>query len=97
MRDRIDEVEAAGLAILGVSFDSVKANARFADKNDFPFPLLCDTNKMIGRAYGATRLVGLGPHKRISYVIDPEGHIEHAYPSVSPKTHLDVILADLGR
>ena len=95
MRDRTAEVEAAGLAVLGVSFDSQKSNAKFATKENFPFPLLCDTNKVIGKAYHATRLGGLGPFKRISYVIGADGRIEHAYPSVSPKTHLDVILNDL--
>jgi peroxiredoxin Q/BCP len=44
------------VVILGASFDSQEANAKFAKKFDFNFPLLCDTNRELGMAYGpATR------------------------------------------
>ncbi len=36
MRDRVDEVKAKGLTVLGVSFDSVEDNRAFAEKFDFP-------------------------------------------------------------
>ena len=75
------------MAILGVSFDTVQENAAFADKFKFPYPLLCDTDRAIGTAYGACA----GPQdrsaKRISYIIGPDGRVAHAFPKVDAKTH----------
>ena len=73
--------------ILGVSFDSVSENAAFARKFGFPYPLLCDTARSIGVAYGACDNVKAGSAKRISYIIGPDGSVEHAFPKVDAKTH----------
>lgn len=96
MRDRMDEVEAKGLTVLGVSFDGVEDNRAFAEKFDFPYPLLCDTDRALGIAYGAADDASAGYARRISYVIDEEGVILLTYPKVDPKAHLDEILKDLG-
>ena len=39
--------------ILGVSFDTAAENKAFAEKFHFNFPLICDTDRTIGTAYGA--------------------------------------------
>ena len=96
MRDHDDEVKALGLEILGVSMDSVRSNQKFAEKNDFPFLLLSDVDKTVCIAYGAATSPSDAFALRISYIIGPDGTIEHAYDKVSPKTHLDVILKDLA-
>ncbi len=96
MRDRKDEVQAKGLEVLGISFDSVEENRAFAEKFDFPFKLLCDVDRKVGLAYGAADSKDAGYAKRISYLIDGEGRIQLAYPNVKPDEHLDQILADLG-
>jgi peroxiredoxin Q/BCP len=51
----MDEVRAAGVDVLGVSFDSVEENRAFTEKCDFPYALLCDTDRAIGLAYSAAR------------------------------------------
>ncbi len=89
-------MEAAGLAVLGVSFDSVEDNRAFAEKFDFPYPLLCDTDRSMGMAYGAARSADEGYAKRISYVVGEDGNILLAYPKVDPGEHLNQILQDLG-
>ena len=81
--------------ILGASFDSVEKNAKFAEKQGFNFPLLCDTERKIGLAYGAADSEKTRFAKRISYVIGPDGKIARAYPEVSPKSHPAEVLADL--
>jgi thioredoxin-dependent peroxiredoxin len=81
--------------ILGCSFDTVEKNAKFARKQGFPFPLLCDTERRIGLAYGACDSPDSGSAKRISYVIDSKGRIAAAYPKVSPKTHPKEVLESL--
>ena len=73
--------------ILGVSFDTVEDNAAFAAKFGFPFPLLCDTKREIGLAYGACTAPDDEYAKRISYIIGPDGRIAHAFPKVDPKKH----------
>jgi peroxiredoxin Q/BCP len=94
LRDRYPEVEAAGLTVLGISFDSQQANRAFKEKYDFPFRLLCDTERTVGQAYGADR--GAGGARRISYVIGKGGKIEHALDRVNADTHLDDVLALLS-
>ncbi len=39
------EYEAKNTKILGASFDTPEENKAFAEKFDFPFPLLCDTKR----------------------------------------------------
>ena len=81
--------------ILGASFDTVEENRAFAEKFGFPFPLLCDTSRTIGRAYHA-EVAGQDVPKRISYLIGPDGLIVKAYPKVSPANHPGEVLADLA-
>lgn len=78
--------------ILGVSFDRVETNKAFADRNGFQFPLLCDTEAVLGKAYGAG---DSGFASRISYLIDEQGWIEQTFPQVSPSTHAKEILSSL--
>ncbi len=97
MRDREAEVEAAGLTVLGASFDDAAANRAFAEKYDFPYKLLCDTDRSLGLAYGAADTADQRNARRVSYVIDEAGKILLVYPKVNPSDHLDQILADLRR
>ena len=78
--------------ILGISFDSVGENAAFASKFDFPYPLLCDTSRTIGLAYGACDDAADRHARRISYVIGADGSVEHAFPKVEVKTHPEEVL-----
>ena len=80
--------------ILGVSFDSVEANAAFAKKFDYPFKLLCDTDRTLGLAYGACADAKAGYAKRMSYLIDEQGKIVKVYPKVNPGDHPKQVLAD---
>ena len=76
-----------------MSFDTVDENAAFAQKFSFPYPLLCDTQREIGVAYGACDSPTDRTPRRISYVIGPDGRIEHAFPKVNPKSHPAEVLA----
>jgi thioredoxin-dependent peroxiredoxin len=81
--------------ILGISFDAVEENAAFAKKFQFPFPLLCDTDRKIGLAYGACESVQDEYAKRISYVIGEDGNILQAYPKVDAARHPQEVLEKL--
>ena len=82
--------------ILGASFDSPKENKAFKDKFDFPYDLLCDTDRAMGLAYGAAGDAGASHPARISYLIDPEGKIAKVYGKVVPAEHPEEVLRDLG-
>jgi thioredoxin-dependent peroxiredoxin len=82
---------------LGVSFDGVDENAAFAKKFDFPYKLLCDTERKVGLAYGACTDAKADYAMRISYLIDEQGKIAAAYPKVVPKDHPAQVLADAAR
>ena len=82
--------------VLGASFDSVEDNKAFAEKFDFPFLLLCDTQRDLGVKYGAATDKHTKTAKRISYLIDPAGKIAKVYAEVSPTTHPAQVLAHLA-
>ena len=63
--------------ILGVSFDTPQENKAFAEKFNFNFPLLCDVDRKMGVAYGATA-GGSGGAKRIGVIIGPDGKVKSA-------------------
>jgi peroxiredoxin Q/BCP len=79
--------------ILGVSFDTPAENKQFAEKYAFNFPLICDTDRTIGTAYGANVDSQKGA-QRVGVVIDRDGKIRewhtrvdaHAWPAEVVKT-----------
>lgn len=95
MRDNFDHYQSHNVTILGVSVDAVADNAAFAKKFNFPFRLLCDTDRKIGMAYGACDSASAPRVNRISYLIDEQGKIERAYPQVNAREHAAQVLADL--
>ena len=70
--------------ILGASFDSAADNKRFAEKFNFNFPLLSDTDRTIGTAYGAN----VDPAKgaaRVGVIIDGDGKIKEWHERVDAR------------
>ncbi len=78
-----------------MSFGTVAENAAFAQKFDFPFLLLCDTDRALGLAYGACDDAKAGYAKRMSYLINEAGEIQRVYGSVNAGSHPAEVLADL--
>lgn len=90
--------------MLGVSFDSVADQKKFAEKEGFPYPLLSDPDKKLGAAYDACRQKGekyfeAGIPRRISYLISPDGKIAKAYDvegaGLDLAGHAEAVLADI--
>ena len=88
---------ANNYAILGVSADAAKAQLKFKEKFDFPFPLLADEDKSVIEAFGVW-----GPKKfmgkeydgihRTTFIIDEKGIIEDVITDVKTKEHAKQIL-----
>ena len=62
--------------MLGISFDTVASNARFAEAQGFPFPLLCDVDRRVALAYGAAESASDAYPHRMTFVIDADGVLE---------------------
>jgi len=80
-RDGYESFTDAGAEVIGVSSDSVASHEKFAGRHDLPFILLADTDKAVRGQYGA-RTLGVIPG-RITFVIDQEGVIRHAFSSMT--------------
>jgi peroxiredoxin Q/BCP len=97
LRDNFDRFEQNNYAILGVSADPQKAQAKFKDKYSFQFPLLADEDKSVLEAFGVW-----GPKKfmgrtydgihRTTFIIDENGNIEDVITDVKTKVHASQIL-----
>ena len=86
-RDDHEKFTEKNTVILGVSLDNETDNKAFAEKFNFPYPLLCDVNREISQAYKAVKGLQDEYASRISYVIDESGNISEAISQVNTKTH----------
>ncbi len=95
LRDAFDAFSAAGVTIVGVSFDDPEANAKFVAKENFPFRLLSDEDRALAVAVGAADSPKRLWARRISYLVGPDGTVLRAYADVDPRTHAEQVLADV--
>jgi peroxiredoxin Q/BCP len=99
-RDNLSDLQKRGVAVLGVSTDSVKSHDKFVDKFKLTFPLVADESKQIVEAYnawGEKSFMGrkyMGTH-RITFLIGPDGKIKKIWPKVKPSEHVAEILEAL--
>ncbi len=57
LRDASAELTKRGAAVIGVSTDNVEAQKKFKETNNFPFPLLADTDKKVVKAFGQSAMM----------------------------------------
>jgi thioredoxin-dependent peroxiredoxin len=74
-----------GAQLFGISPQDVTSHEAFAVKHDFDFPLLADTDKKVGEAYGI--LGPLGFYRRSVFVIGADGVIRYAHRSLAGMTY----------
>lgn len=84
-RDYKAEYEKKNAAILGISFDPPAQNKAFAEKFSFTFPLLCDTDRKVGLAYGACDDAQAATARRAAVIIGPDGKVKAYYPKVDAR------------
>ena len=97
LRDNFERFQANNYALLGVSADSAKAQQKFIEKNELPFPLLADEDKAVIESFGVW-----GPKKfmgkeydgihRTTFIIDENGIIDEVIDKVKTKEHANQIL-----
>jgi len=62
----------------------VEDQRAFAEKYSVPYPMLCDTDKTVAKAYGA---LGGNYATRASFLIDKQGIVRKVWPKVTPASH----------
>ena len=92
LRDNFEDLSTKDVVVLGISMDSVKRQANFVKKHNFPYDLLADTEGVVVRDFGAW-----GPKKfmgrsyegilRSSFLIDENGVVQEVISKVKTKTH----------
>lgn len=101
-RDAYDGFRESGVAVIGISRDSVKSHQNFAGKYELPFVLLSDPELAAIQAYDVWQekkmygKVSMGV-VRATYVIDEGGTIEKVFPRAKPDTNAAEILEYLNR
>jgi thioredoxin-dependent peroxiredoxin len=82
----IDDFSDVNAQVLAISPQDVDSHEGFSAKHGgFAFPLLADTDKTVGEAYGI--LGPLGFYRRSAFVVDGEGVIRYAHRAVAGMTY----------
>jgi peroxiredoxin Q/BCP len=101
LRDAWELVSGLGAEIFGVSTDSVASHVKFREKYGLRHRLLSDEGHRVAEAYGTwVQKSYLGRSyfgtERTTFVIGPDGRIEHVFPRVKPGDHVDRLLGVLA-
>lgn len=96
----LEQFNALGIPVFGVSMDSITSHRRFADKYGLTFPLLADTERALIEAYGVWVEKSLYGRKymgisRSSFLVGSHGKIEQVWEKVNTKNHATEVLAFL--
>ena len=96
-RDAKKQFDKLNIVILGASGDTVKAQAGFKEKYKLNFPLLSDPEFKMIEPFGARRMKNfLGKSflgiVRCSFLIGPNGTVEHVWDNVKAKGHAAQVL-----
>ena len=99
--DSLDALHAAGYDVLAISPDQPAKLAKFRERDHLTIRLLSDPEKAVLEAYGAygektmygKKVVGV---IRSTFVIDPEGLVEHAQYNVKATGHVAKLRRDLA-
>jgi thioredoxin-dependent peroxiredoxin len=90
-------MQKAGAVVLGISADPPQTQKKFEAKYDLPNMLLADTDKKVCEAYGVIKdknmygrmVKGIA---RTTFVIGPDGKIQHIFNNVKAEGHAEQVL-----
>ncbi|RWZ68572.1 thioredoxin-dependent thiol peroxidase [Labedella populi] len=100
-RDNEASLLAAGYTVVGISRDAPEKQNAFRERDALPFDLLSDEDKTVHLAYGAWGeknsygkvVTGV---LRSTFVIGPDGRLEHAFYNVKATGHVTMLRKKLG-
>ncbi len=97
-RDAKAKYDSADILLLGISPDGTKDQAKFADKFELPYSLLADAEHATAEDYGVwVERVNYGKKymgiERTTFIIAPDGTLQHIIKKVKPEGHAEEVLA----
>ena len=97
-RDAFQQLQAAGAVVLGISRDTPKAQAKFREKYNLPYPLLADVDEKVCRQFDVLKEKNMYGKKvwgivRTTFLIGPDQTLLHVFPNVKPEGHAEEVLA----
>lgn len=100
-RDSLSALDAAGIAVLGISPDKPAKLVKFREAEGLTFPLLSDPDREVLTAYGAfgeKTMYGKTVQGviRSTFVIDAQGKVEVAQYNVKATGHVAKLRRELG-
>jgi len=99
-RDTYKQMQKTGAVLLGISPDTPQAQKKFQDKFQLPFSLLADADKKVADAFGVLQEKNMYGKKvmgivRTTFIVGPDGKIQHIFPKVKAEGHAAQVLAYL--
>jgi thioredoxin-dependent peroxiredoxin len=96
-RDQFKKLQAAGAVVLGISRDTVKAQAKFKAKYELPYTLLADVDETVCKQFDVMKEKNMYGKKvwgivRTTFVIGPDQTLVHVFPKVTPEGHAEEVL-----
>ena len=102
LRDNYQALMARGIEVIGVSVDSEQSHKKFIAKNELPFRLIADTEKMLVQAFGVWGEKSMYGRKymgtfRTTFIIDEEGKVERIIgpKEIKVKDHANQITSNI--
>jgi peroxiredoxin Q/BCP len=99
-RDEIAAFHKKKAVVLGISKDNQKDQAKFREKYQLPFNLLCDVDSVVCNLYGVINDKNLYGKivkgiERSTFIIDAEGKIAKIYRKVKVDGHVLEVLEEV--
>ena len=99
-RDTFGKLEQAGAVVLGISRDTVKAQQKFKEKYQLPYPLLADVDEAVCNQFDVIKEKNMYGKKvkgieRTTFLIGPDQILLRVFPKVKPEGHAEEVLAEL--
>jgi thioredoxin-dependent peroxiredoxin len=99
-RDTFKKIQSTGAIVLGISRDTPKAQKKFREKYDLPYPLLADVDETVCNQFGVLKeknmygkmVMGI---ERTTFLIGPDQRLLKIFPKVKPEGHAEEVLAVL--
>src|SRR4051812_24400011 len=96
-RDAIAGYRKLDVPVFGISPDPIEDVKKFAEKFNLNFPLLADADHAVTEKYGAWQEKSMYGKKywgaaRATFVIAPDGKIQHVFEKAKPQGHDQEVL-----
>ncbi|BDA40194.1 peroxiredoxin [Candidatus Atelocyanobacterium thalassae] len=89
-----EKYQNRNIIIFGVSMDSQESHKTFKEKFNLPFQLLADEEGILTKLYD---VAGENYSRRVTYIINETGIIDHVDEKINTKTHAQDVLKKISQ